>query len=198
MPGWPIRKRRPRPRRCTGPKTWSAAARCPSTTGSSSTLPPRSLVNPPVDGDAVDPDPPSRQVLRPRPDASGCEWNGPPVDGAVRRRRARRSGQAPLGANAVIVISHHYASRLREELKTTAWDLVVIDEAHKLRNAYRPSNKVGQGVRWAFTVALAGPPHLRHGLHFVPKQGVLQSSRQALVKQDTHASTGRPSPVPER
>lgn len=30
-----------------------------------------------------------------------------------------------------------------------AWDLVVIDEAHKLRNAYRPSNKVGRGIRWA-------------------------------------------------
>jgi SNF2 family DNA or RNA helicase len=24
-----------------------------------------------------------------------------------------------------------------------------VDEAHKLRNAYRPSNKVGQGIRWA-------------------------------------------------
>jgi hypothetical protein len=30
-----------------------------------------------------------------------------------------------------------------------AWDLVVVDEAHKLRNAYRPSNKVGQRIRWA-------------------------------------------------
>ena len=38
---------------------------------------------------------------------------------------------------------------MREELKATVWDLVVIDEAHKLRNAYRPSNKVGQGIRWA-------------------------------------------------
>ena len=64
-------------------------------------------------------------------------------------REARRSGQTPLGANAVIVMSHHYANRLREELKTVAWDIVVIDEAHKLRNAYRPSNKVGQGIRWA-------------------------------------------------
>ena len=35
------------------------------------------------------------------------------------------------------------------ELKAVSWDLVVIDEAHKLRNAYRPSNKVGQGLRWA-------------------------------------------------
>ena len=46
-------------------------------------------------------------------------------------------------------MSHHYGNRVREELKTIAWDLVVIDEAHKLRNAYRPSNKVGQGIRWA-------------------------------------------------
>ncbi len=38
---------------------------------------------------------------------------------------------------------------MREEFKTTGWSLVVIDEAHELRNAYRPSNKVGQGIRWA-------------------------------------------------
>ena len=64
-------------------------------------------------------------------------------------RQARRSGQAPLTADAIVVMSHNYANRLREELKAVAWDLVVIDEAHKLRNAYRPSNKVGQGIRWA-------------------------------------------------
>ena len=64
-------------------------------------------------------------------------------------RETKRSGQTPLGANMVIVMSHHYANHLREELKANAWDLVVIDEAHKLRNAYRPSNKVGQGIRWA-------------------------------------------------
>ena len=43
--------------------------------------------NPLVGGDAVDANPPSRQVLRPRPDATGCERNGPPVDGAVRHGR---------------------------------------------------------------------------------------------------------------
>lgn len=64
-------------------------------------------------------------------------------------REARRNGQAPLSAKAVIILSHHYASSLRDELKAVAWDLVVIDEAHKLRNAYRPSNRVGQGIRWA-------------------------------------------------
>jgi len=64
-------------------------------------------------------------------------------------REAQREGRDPLAPGAVLVLSFHYANRLREELKAIAWDLVVIDEAHKLRNAYRPSNKIGQGIRWA-------------------------------------------------
>jgi len=64
-------------------------------------------------------------------------------------REAQRSGRGPLNEKAVLILSMNYANALREELKSIAWDLVVIDEAHKLRNAYRPSNKVGQGIRWA-------------------------------------------------
>jgi ERCC4-related helicase len=64
-------------------------------------------------------------------------------------REEQRSGRAPLNENAVLIISFNYANALRDELKAIAWDLVVVDEAHKLRNAYRPSNKVGQGIRWA-------------------------------------------------
>jgi hypothetical protein len=64
-------------------------------------------------------------------------------------REAKRAGRPPLAENAIVVMSFHFANRLRDELKAVAWDLVVIDEAHKLRNAYRPSNKVGQGIRWA-------------------------------------------------
>jgi hypothetical protein len=58
-------------------------------------------------------------------------------------------GISPFNQKSVIILSYHFASRMREELRAIAWDLVVIDEAHKLRNAYRESNKVGQGVRWA-------------------------------------------------
>jgi SNF2 family DNA or RNA helicase len=61
----------------------------------------------------------------------------------------QRNGCEPLAEKAVLIMSLNYANALREEIKTFAWDLVVIDEAHKLRNAYRPSNKVGQGIRWA-------------------------------------------------
>ena len=64
-------------------------------------------------------------------------------------REAKRGSADPLSLGAVLIMSFHFANTLREELKARAWDLVVIDEAHKLRNAYRPSNKVGQGIRWA-------------------------------------------------
>jgi hypothetical protein len=61
----------------------------------------------------------------------------------------QRLGRAPLNEKAVLVVSFNYACALRDEVKAIAWDLVVVDEAHKLRNAYRLSNKVGQGIRWA-------------------------------------------------
>jgi len=64
-------------------------------------------------------------------------------------REALREGRPPLHPKAVVIVSFYFANRMREEFKAIAWDLVVIDEAHKLRNAYRPSNKVGQGIRWA-------------------------------------------------
>jgi hypothetical protein len=55
----------------------------------------------------------------------------------------------PFDAKAVVITSLNYASKNAEEIRAIAWDLVVIDEAHKLRNAYRQSNKMGQRIRWA-------------------------------------------------
>ncbi|WP_045213669.1 SNF2-related protein [Desulfonatronovibrio magnus] len=66
-------------------------------------------------------------------------------------RQERSSGNiAPFEQDQVIITSFHYASRMKEELRAVNWDVVVIDEAHKLRNAYRASNKMGQNLRWAF------------------------------------------------
>ncbi len=64
-------------------------------------------------------------------------------------REAQRQGLAPLRQKAVVIVSYAYATRIKEEVRSMAWDLVVIDEAHKLRNAYRDSNKMGQAIRWA-------------------------------------------------
>ncbi|MBF0155057.1 MAG: DEAD/DEAH box helicase family protein [Magnetococcales bacterium] len=55
----------------------------------------------------------------------------------------------PFRNQQIIICSMHFASNRAEELKEIAWDLVVIDEAHKLRNAYRESNRLGQRIRWA-------------------------------------------------
>jgi hypothetical protein len=65
-------------------------------------------------------------------------------------RQAQKDGNPlPFQTNAIIIVSINFASRMADEVKAVAWDLAVIDEAHKLRNAYRPSNRMGQRLRWA-------------------------------------------------
>ena len=61
----------------------------------------------------------------------------------------RKEGNDPFSIATILIMSFNFANSIREEIRTRTWDLVVIDEAHKLRNAYRLSNKVGQGIRWA-------------------------------------------------
>lgn len=55
----------------------------------------------------------------------------------------------PFKGQYIIICSMHYASGKAEDIREIPWDLVVIDEAHKLRNAYRQSNRLGQRIRWA-------------------------------------------------
>lgn len=50
----------------------------------------------------------------------------------------------------IVIMSYHFAAKLEDQLVTIPWDLVVIDEAHKLRNAHRPSNRMGQALKSAF------------------------------------------------
>lgn len=64
-------------------------------------------------------------------------------------REAQRQQLAPLRQKAVVIVSYAYATRIKEDIRSMNWNLVVIDEAHKLRNAYRESNKIGQAIRWA-------------------------------------------------
>jgi len=65
-------------------------------------------------------------------------------------REARKNGAMnPFENDSVIITSMHFASRYAVDVRPIQWDLVVIDEAHKLRSAYRHSNKMGQNIRWA-------------------------------------------------
>jgi superfamily II DNA or RNA helicase len=40
-------------------------------------------------------------------------------------------------SDGVVIISYDYAARIADQLRVIPWDLVVFDEAHKLRNVYR-------------------------------------------------------------
>ncbi len=52
----------------------------------------------------------------------------------------------------VVIMSYNFASARHEELRAVPFDMVVIDEAHKLRNVYKPNKKTAQNIR----TALAG------------------------------------------
>jgi ERCC4-related helicase len=54
----------------------------------------------------------------------------------------------PFDQKSIVIVSLHFAARYKEEIRSIPWDLVVIDEAHKLRNSYRPGNRIGQAIRW--------------------------------------------------
>jgi len=71
------------------------------------------------------------------------------LDSRVFRADQRNGDPRPFQSQKVVITSIHFASRMRAEIRAVPWDLVIIDEAHKLRNAYRPSNKMGQNIKWA-------------------------------------------------
>lgn len=71
------------------------------------------------------------------------------MDARAYREFQKQGIPRPFEQPAVIIASYHFAARMQDDLRMALWDLVVIDEAHKLRNAYRPSNKLGQAIRWA-------------------------------------------------
>ena len=51
--------------------------------------------------------------------------------------------------NRIVICSYHFASNKARELAGVKWDLVVIDEAHRLRNVYKTSNKLAKNIRQA-------------------------------------------------
>ncbi len=70
------------------------------------------------------------------------------LDAKTYRQMKAEGVPAPLSQKSIVILSYNYAAKLKDELRQVDWDLVVLDEAHKLRNAYRPSNRIGQALQW--------------------------------------------------
>jgi ERCC4-related helicase len=51
--------------------------------------------------------------------------------------------------DSVVICSYQFARSKASDVATTPWDLVVIDEAHRLRNVYKPSNIIANTLKSA-------------------------------------------------
>jgi ERCC4-related helicase len=51
----------------------------------------------------------------------------------------------------VVICSYNFASRKDEEVAAVLWDLIIIDEAHRLRNVYKSNNVTGRKLRRALS-----------------------------------------------
>jgi superfamily II DNA/RNA helicase len=74
------------------------------------------------------------------------------IDAVALRKQSAGDVLATLqhqAGKAVVIMSYQFAAKLEAELRAIAWDVVVIDEAHKLRNAHKASNRTGQALKRA-------------------------------------------------
>ncbi|MFT4040859.1 MAG: SNF2-related protein [Thermomicrobiales bacterium] len=58
----------------------------------------------------------------------------------------------PFEQNTVVICSYQFARSKASDVHAVPWDLVVIDEAHRLRNVYKANNVIAQTLK----LALAG------------------------------------------
>lgn len=65
--------------------------------------------------------------------------------------RAKKDGKVnPFNVqDQVVICSFDFASRRHSEIHSIPWDLVVIDEAHRLRNVYKSNNVTGKRLKQA-------------------------------------------------
>lgn len=70
-----------------------------------------------------------------------------PYNAAIRQGQFR-----PFESSEIIICSYQFAKSKATDVHAMPWDLVVIDEAHRLRNVYKPSNVIANTLK----MALAG------------------------------------------
>lgn len=59
----------------------------------------------------------------------------------------RKQGVAnPFDADRPVICSYPFARGKEHDLRHVPWDLVVLDEAHRLRRVYKPNNVIGRAL----------------------------------------------------
>lgn len=57
----------------------------------------------------------------------------------------------PFEQNKIVICSYQFARAKADLMQLVSWDLAVIDEAHRLRNVYKPTNKIGNAIKEALS-----------------------------------------------
>ncbi len=63
---------------------------------------------------------------------------------AIREGRFR-----PFEVDEIVICSYQFARNKAADVANTPWDLVVLDEAHRLRNVYKPTNVIANTLKQA-------------------------------------------------
>lgn len=71
------------------------------------------------------------------------------IDAREFKKQEKEGHENPFMQDKIVICSTHFASRYQDLIRQVCWNLGVIDEAHKLRNAYKPSNKMGKNIAFA-------------------------------------------------
>lgn len=79
------------------------------------------------------------------------------------KRFVREGSDNPFDrTDRIVICSYYFASAKSQELRLVPWDLVVIDEAHRLRNVFRTSRRmartIAEAVRHAPKLLLTATP----------------------------------------
>lgn len=53
----------------------------------------------------------------------------------------------PFDTENIVICSLQFAKTKAVYIKRTAWDLVIVDEAHRLRNVYKPQNRIANVIK---------------------------------------------------
>ncbi len=65
-------------------------------------------------------------------------------------KQIKKEGHSnPLHQSSLIICSYQFAARYYEAIMAESWDLTVIDESHRLRNVYKPDNKIARAIKTA-------------------------------------------------
>jgi adenine-specific DNA-methyltransferase len=76
------------------------------------------------------------------------------LDGTTYAEARRTSPGSPFDRDdAIVIASYHFVAAKAEEIARVPWSLVVVDEAHRLRNVFRSSNKMARSIAEATSAA---------------------------------------------